>query len=104
MTASITRGMPRLSARVLQARLRCVRLVLMDVDGVLTDGRIFHLVDTKGALVEFKGIHAQDSIGLSWLAQSGLKTGVISGRMSQGVAERLKILKMSYVFQHRLDK
>jgi 3-deoxy-D-manno-octulosonate 8-phosphate phosphatase (KDO 8-P phosphatase) len=96
--------MPQLSVRALQARLRRVRLVLMDVDGVLTDGRIFHLVDTKGSLVEFKGIHAQDSIGLSWLAKWGLKTGVISGRMSEGVAERMKILKMSYVYQHRLDK
>jgi 3-deoxy-D-manno-octulosonate 8-phosphate phosphatase (KDO 8-P phosphatase) len=96
--------MPTLGSRVLQARLRRVRLVLMDVDGVLTDGRIFHLVDTKGALVEFKGIHSQDSIGLSWLAQSGLLTGVISGRMSEGVAERLKLLKMRFVYQHRLDK
>ncbi|MCX5794157.1 MAG: HAD hydrolase family protein [Elusimicrobia bacterium] len=96
--------MPQLGPRALQARLRRVRLVLMDVDGVLTDGRIFHLVDTKGRLVEFKGIHAQDSIGLSWLAQSGLKTGVISGRMSRGVAERMKLLKMAYVYQHRLDK
>jgi 3-deoxy-D-manno-octulosonate 8-phosphate phosphatase (KDO 8-P phosphatase) len=76
----------------------------MDVDGVLTDGRIFHIVDTRGHLVEFKGIHAQDSIGLSWLAQSGLRTGVISGRLSQGVAARMKILKMTYVYQHRLDK
>ncbi|MDD5628439.1 MAG: HAD hydrolase family protein [Elusimicrobia bacterium] len=88
----------------LRARLRRVRLALMDVDGVLTDGRIFHLVDTKGRLVEFKGIHSQDSIGLTWLARSGLKTGVISGRMSRGVAERLKLLRMSYVYQSRLDK
>ena len=101
MKFSITHGMSQLT---LQARLRRVRLVLMDVDGVLTDGRIFHLVDTRGRLVEFKGIHAQDSIGLSWLAQSGLQTGVISGRMSQGVAERMKILKMTYIYQHRLDK
>jgi 3-deoxy-D-manno-octulosonate 8-phosphate phosphatase (KDO 8-P phosphatase) len=104
MALSMTHGMPHMTLQCLQARLRRVRLVLMDVDGVLTDGRIFHFVDTKGRLVEFKGIHSQDSIGLSWLAQSGLKTGVISGRLSQGVAERMKILKMSYVCQHRLDK
>lgn len=96
--------MPQLTARSLRARLRRVRIVLMDVDGVVTDGRIYHFVDTGGELVEFKGIHAQDSIGLSWLAQMGLQTGVISGRISKGVAERMKILGMSYVYQHRLDK
>lgn len=96
--------MSQLAPRALRERLRRVRLVLMDVDGVLTDGRIFHLVDTRGALVEFKGIHSQDSIGLSWLAQLGLKTGVISGRMSRGVAARMKMLGMAYVYQHRLDK
>ena len=96
--------MPKISASAWRSRLSRVRLVLMDVDGVLTDGRIFHFVDTGGQLVEFKGIHAQDSIGLSWLAQSGFKTGIISGRISQGVAERMKMLGMSYVYQHRLDK
>ncbi|MDD5656245.1 MAG: HAD hydrolase family protein [Elusimicrobia bacterium] len=96
--------MPRLSARALAARLRRVRVVLMDVDGVVTNGHIYHFVDTRGELVEFKGIHAQDSIALNWLAQMGLRTGVISGRLSKGVAERMKLLSMTYVYQHRLDK
>jgi len=95
---------PQLAAPALKARLRLIRVVLMDVDGVLTDGRIYHFVDTGGKLVEFKGIHAQDSIALCWLAQMGLKTGVISGRVSRGVAERMRILEMTYVYQHRLDK
>ncbi|HAM35645.1 MAG TPA: 3-deoxy-D-manno-octulosonate 8-phosphate phosphatase [Elusimicrobia bacterium] len=96
--------MPQLTSRALRDRLRRVRIVLMDVDGVLTSGHIYHFVDTSGELVEFKGIHAQDSIALNWLAQMGLKTGVISGRISKGVAERMKILEMTYVYQHRLDK
>ena len=96
--------MPPLTPQALKARLRRVRLVLMDVDGVLTDGRIFHLVDTEGELVEFKGIGAQDSIALTWLAARGIRTGVISGRMSRGTGERLKLLGMTYIHQGRLDK
>ena len=96
--------MKRLSPRDLTARLRRVRVVLMDVDGVLTNGILYHFVDTAGKLVEFKGMHSQDSIALDWLAGLGIKTGIISGRISQGVAERMKTLKMSYVYQHRLDK
>jgi len=76
----------------------------MDVDGVLTDGLLYHLVDGRGRLVELKGVNTQDSIALSWLAEAGLKTGCISGRVSEGMAERLKMLKASFIFQGRLDK
>ncbi len=76
----------------------------MDIDGVLTNGLIYHLVDAAGRLVEFKGVHSQDSIALSWREQHGLKTGVISGRNSQGMEERLKLLKVRYIHQGRLDK
>ncbi len=86
------------------ARLKKIRLVLTDVDGVLTGGTIYHFVDTTGELVEFKGIHSADSIGLAWLAESGITTGVISGRVSKGTAARLKILKVKHIYQHRLDK
>ncbi|MBI4375945.1 MAG: HAD hydrolase family protein [Elusimicrobia bacterium] len=86
------------------ARAKKVRLALMDIDGVLTNGWIFHFVDTAGGLVEFKGVHAQDSIALSWLAQCGIKTGFISGRQSRGMEERLKLVKASYIYQGRLDK
>jgi 3-deoxy-D-manno-octulosonate 8-phosphate phosphatase (KDO 8-P phosphatase) len=93
-----------MSGRPSAARLRRIKLVLTDVDGVLTDGTIFHFVDTAGELVEFKGIHSQDSIGLAWLAECGFVTGVISGRISKGVEARLKILKVKHIYQHRLDK
>ncbi len=86
------------------ARLKGVRLVLTDVDGVLTAGAIYHFVDTMGELVEFKGIHAHDSIALAWLAESGLRTGVITGRVSKGVEARLKLLKVAHIVQGRLDK
>ncbi|MDE2509563.1 MAG: HAD hydrolase family protein [Elusimicrobia bacterium] len=94
----------KLTPAALRTRLKKVRLVLTDVDGVLTGGTIYHFVDTAGELVEFKGIHAQDSIALAWLAESGVPTGVISGRVSKGTDARLRILKVKHIYQHRLDK
>ncbi len=94
----------KLSGGRLGERARAVRAVLMDVDGVLTDGLLFHFVDSQKELVELKGIHTQDSIALAWLAEAGLKTGCISGRVSAGVDARLRMLKASFVFQGRLDK
>lgn len=96
--------MPKLTRKQLQARAARIKIVLMDVDGVLTPGPLYHFVDTAGALVELKGIHAQDSISLMWLAESGFKTGIISGRVSRGTEERMKMLRVSYIYQHRLDK
>jgi len=92
------------TARAFAERLKKVRLVLADVDGVLTGGLIYHFVDTTGETVEFKGIHAQDSIALAWLSECGFKTGVISGRVSKGIEARMKMLKVTHIYQHRLDK
>jgi 3-deoxy-D-manno-octulosonate 8-phosphate phosphatase (KDO 8-P phosphatase) len=94
----------RLSRGQLVKRAKRVRVFLLDIDGVLTGGLIYHLVDNAGRLVEFKGVHAHDSIALHWLAQEGIRTGVISGRNSEGMAERLKLIKVSFIHQGRLDK
>jgi YrbI family 3-deoxy-D-manno-octulosonate 8-phosphate phosphatase len=94
----------KLAGTALAARLKKIRLVLTDVDGVLTGGTIYHFVDPTGELVEFKGMHSHDSIALAWLAESGLITGVISGRVSKGTDARLRILKVKHIYQHRLDK
>lgn len=96
--------MPKLSAAKLKQRAKSIKVALMDIDGVLTNGAIFHFVDAGGKLVEFKGVHSQDSIALAWLAEAGIKTGFISGRISQGMEERLKLLKAGYIYQGRLDK
>jgi 3-deoxy-D-manno-octulosonate 8-phosphate phosphatase (KDO 8-P phosphatase) len=84
--------------------LKRIKLVLMDVDGVLTNGWLFHFVDTAGELVELKGVHTHDSIALTWLAKHGMKTGLISGRSSRGMQERAKMLGMTHIHQGRLDK
>lgn len=96
--------MRKLSAAALAKRVKNVKLVLLDIDGVLTDGLVYHMVDSGGTLIEFKGINAQDSIGLSWLTETGLTTGAISGRNSAGMHKRLEMLKVKYIYQGRLDK
>ena len=87
-----------------KSRLTGLKVLLMDVDGVLTDGKLYHLVDKAGELVELKGVDTQDGMGLAWLAREGLKTGVISGRSSAGLAARAKMLKMTHVVQGTLEK
>ena len=96
--------MTKLTPARLRERAKKIKLVLFDVDGILTNGCLFHFVDTSGAIVELKGMNTIDSISLTWLASAGLKTGIISGRHSRGFEERAKMLKMTYIYQHRLDK
>lgn len=81
-----------------------MRLLLTDVDGVLTEGRLFHFIDTEGELVEFKALHSQDGLGLLWLAERGIATGIISGRKSAGMAARAEMLKMRFIVQGTLAK
>ena len=81
-----------------------VRLLLMDVDGVLTDGRLYNVPDATGNMVETKGFDSQDGIALQWLSWMGIKTGVISGRQSPATAERARQTKMAYVYQGHIEK
>lgn len=81
-----------------------VKLLLMDVDGVLTDGRLFYVPDPQGKMAESKGFDSQDGIALQWLTWKGIKTGVISGRESPATAERARQVKMSYVYQGHIEK
>jgi 3-deoxy-D-manno-octulosonate 8-phosphate phosphatase (KDO 8-P phosphatase) len=76
----------------------------MDVDGVLTDGKLYHCFDSRDRFIELKGVDTQDGIGLAWLSQAGVETGIISGRRSRGLAERAKILNMRHVVQGTLEK
>src|SRR5579875_4081327 len=81
-----------------------VRLLLMDVDGVLTDGRLYHVPDAQGRMVETKGFDSQDGIALQWLHSKGIRTGVISGRVSPATEERARQVKMTYVYQGYIEK
>ena len=81
-----------------------IKLLLMDVDGVLTDGKLFNVPDPEGKMVETKGFDSQDGIGLQWLSWKGIKTGVISGRVSPATEERARQCKMAYVYQGHIEK
>jgi 3-deoxy-D-manno-octulosonate 8-phosphate phosphatase (KDO 8-P phosphatase) len=81
-----------------------VRLLLMDVDGVLTDGRLFNIPGPDGKMVETKGFDSQDGIALQWLEWHGINTGVISGRVSAATEERARQVKMRYVYQGHIEK
>jgi 3-deoxy-D-manno-octulosonate 8-phosphate phosphatase (KDO 8-P phosphatase) len=81
-----------------------IKMVLMDVDGVLTDGRLYNVPDASGAMVETKAFDSQDGIGLQWLSWKGIKTGLISGRNSPATVERAKQCKFSYVYQGHIEK
>ena len=81
-----------------------IKLLLMDVDGVLTNGKLYHFPDQQGTMVETKGFDSQDGIALQWMQWKGLRTGVISGRESLGTAERARQTKMNYVYQGHIEK
>jgi 3-deoxy-D-manno-octulosonate 8-phosphate phosphatase (KDO 8-P phosphatase) len=86
------------------ARAEKIKLILMDVDGVMTDGTIYYFPDAQGNMTEFKGFDSRDGLGLHLCNFAGIATGVISGRNSPAVTERARLLKMRYVEQGHLDK
>ncbi|MCS7314389.1 MAG: HAD hydrolase family protein [Bryobacterales bacterium] len=81
-----------------------VRLLLMDVDGVLTDGKLYNVPDASGRMVETKGFDSQDGIALQWLSWKGIRTGLISGRVSPATEERARQCRFSYVYQGHIEK
>ena len=81
-----------------------IRMLLMDVDGVLTDGKVFGIPDAPGNIVETKGFDTQDGIALQWLSWKGFVTGVISGRVSPATEARAKQCNMTYVYQGHIEK
>jgi 3-deoxy-D-manno-octulosonate 8-phosphate phosphatase (KDO 8-P phosphatase) len=96
------------SSRELRQRARKIRLLLMDVDGVLTDGRIYYLPhprrSSKEMLFETKAFHTRDGLGIRLAHEAGLKTGVISGRGSPVIDYRVRELGIHYVVQNTLEK
>lgn len=77
-----------------------IRLLLLDVDGVLTDGRIIY--DNNG--IESKAFHVRDGHGLKLLQRAGIKVGIITGRSSQVVSHRAAELGIDIVYQGAKNK
>ena len=95
---------PEVATPEIMARAAKIKLLLMDVDGVLTDGKLFFIPGADGKMVEFKGFDSQDGIALQWCFAKGIRTGVISGRDSPATVERARQAKMHYVYQGHTEK
>lgn len=84
----------------LALRCRKLKLLLSDVDGVMTDGRLLLLADGS----EAKAFHVRDGLGLVLARRAGLRTGLVSGRTSEAVARRAAELELDVVVQGAADK
>jgi 3-deoxy-D-manno-octulosonate 8-phosphate phosphatase (KDO 8-P phosphatase) len=106
--------MPKLSP---VSRARKIKLLLFDVDGVLTDGKLYFVPEdsspaadssslqrTAHSQIEVKGFHAHDGVASSLSRIAGLKTGLITRRVSETVARRARDLKIEYIRQGIQDK
>ncbi|KJS07956.1 MAG: 3-deoxy-D-manno-octulosonate 8-phosphate phosphatase [Gammaproteobacteria bacterium BRH_c0] len=83
-----------------EAAARQIRLLLLDVDGVLTDGRLYY--GNHGE--ELKAFHIQDGLGIKLLQRQGIAVGIITGRTSKLLERRTAELGIELVIQGREDK
>lgn len=89
-----------MTSRTLGRKMLSVRMLLLDVDGVMTDGGLYYSADG----VEMKRFHAHDGYGVVRAREHGLRIGIISGRTTPIVEARAKVLKIEDVFQGNIDK
>lgn len=111
-----------------KSRAKKIKLVLLDVDGVMTDGKIYLFPAPAGAqqsvrahaddkaqqdagyampsdmMMEAKGFNAHDGTSISLARLAGIKTGIITKRISETVRLRARDLKLDYVYQGAADK
>src|SRR5271169_1527624 len=90
--------------KAVAARAKKIRVLIMDVDGVLTDGHIWLLSRRDGTASEIKGFSAYDGAGLKLARAAGLRTGIITGRESTAVAQRARECEIEFVYQGRATK
>lgn len=82
------------------AKAKRIKMVIFDVDGVLTDGRIY-LSNEK---IETKAFNTPDGLGIQLLQKSGIEIGVISARQSNAMTTRMQSLKVKYIYQGNQNK
>lgn len=81
-------------------RLQALRLLLLDVDGVLTDGGIIYTDNGS----EIKIFNAKDGLGIRLLQRAGVRTGIVTGRSSGALGHRCKNLDIDLIFDGTSDK
>jgi 3-deoxy-D-manno-octulosonate 8-phosphate phosphatase (KDO 8-P phosphatase) len=77
-----------------------VKLLLLDVDGILTDGTIIYTHEGN----EIKAFHTRDGLGIRLLQEAGVEVGLITARESEAVTRRAQDLRMKHVFQKTRNK
>ncbi|HKV63918.1 MAG TPA: HAD hydrolase family protein [Candidatus Acidoferrum sp.] len=97
--ARLSRISPSLKKRAAQ-----IQVLLMDVDGTLTDGSVTLLSQPDGSALEIKTFDAHDGQGLSLAHTAGLRTGCITGRESPALVRRAREVKMEFVYQKQPTK
>lgn len=85
-------------SRALKQRAAQIQVVLMDVDGTLTDGSVTLLSQPDGSALEIKTFDAHDGQGLTLAHSAGLRTGCITGRESAAVLRRGHEMKMEFIY------
>ncbi|WP_413378267.1 KdsC family phosphatase [Alkalihalobacillus sp. 1P02AB] len=80
--------------------MKKIKLIVLDVDGVLTDGKLYIGSNEE----EYKAFHTQDGMGISLVRYSGIKVAIITGRKSPAVEKRAQELKIDFVYQGIDDK
>lgn len=104
----ITEGLKKMSRdRIIEtvdetvlAKARAIKLLLLDVDGVLTDGNLIFSHDGQ----ESKAFNTQDGFGIRLLQEAGIDVGLITARKSAAVAKRAENLNLRYVYQGESNK
>ncbi len=84
----------------IKEKLKKIKMLILDVDGVMTDGRI--IMDDSGR--EIKNFHVRDGHGLKILQRYGVKVAILTGRKSKVVEHRAKDLEIKYVYQKVYNK
>ena len=90
-------GGPKISP-ALKKRAMHIKLLLMDVDGTMTDGSVTLLSQTDGTALEIKTFDAHDGQGLTLAQTAGLRTGCITGRESAALLRRAHEMKMEFIY------
>jgi 3-deoxy-D-manno-octulosonate 8-phosphate phosphatase (KDO 8-P phosphatase) len=85
----------------LKKRAAGIKLLLMDVDGTMTDGSVTLLSQTDGTALEIKTFDAHDGQGLTLAQTAGLRTGCITGRESAALLRRAHEMKMEFIYMKR---
>jgi 3-deoxy-D-manno-octulosonate 8-phosphate phosphatase (KDO 8-P phosphatase) len=89
---------------LLKKRARQIKLLLMDVDGTMTDGGVTLLSQSDGAAMEIKTFDAHDGQGLTLAQTAGLRTGCITGRESAALLRRAREMKMEFIYMKQAMK